>query len=100
MTPQQFDKLSQQGKVELSILYHAGLSDSGAGDLIRVLPTRTKMFLASYAEGVPPTMYNFVARERRSARGIALEMTMKAIAMGFAREVPIQVAKQLVGIYI
>jgi len=97
LTLQQFAQLPLEKKVELSIIFQVCTSDEEAAKLVRYLPKNTFIALQQFTLGVPQ-MYNFCSwEERKSARGKILQATLKAIAMGFVKEVPVQVGKQLVG---
>jgi hypothetical protein len=62
--------------------------------LINLLPKKAFFALHRFAENVPP-VFNFVARERKSVRGAVLQMTLKAIAMGFVQGVPEHTVKHI-----
>jgi hypothetical protein len=95
MTPQQFNQLPQEKKVELAILYKASETDQGAAELILSLPVKTFNAVGNFANNVPP-VFNFCDwEERKSARGMVLKATLKAIAMGFVTSIPEHAAKHL-----
>jgi hypothetical protein len=97
MTVKQFEQLQLGEKVELSILFQAAKTEDAAAEWINLLPRNTRIVLLRFSENIPPVFTPY-AREYRSARGIALEYTLKAIAIGAAKELPIQIVKQLIGV--
>jgi hypothetical protein len=86
ITPQQFHELSQEQKVELSLLSIAGQSDNDAAILFLCLPLKTRGAAHCFAEGIPPVIYNYCAGESESSRRIAFKMTLKAIRDGMKEE--------------
>jgi hypothetical protein len=61
LTPQQFEQLPQEKKVELAIIFEAAKTEQGAVDLYFLLPRNTRSFVHDFADNVPP-VFNFVPR--------------------------------------
>ena len=95
MTPEYFDDLAHERQVELGILFIS--REPGVSTFILNLNNDAYFAVQEFAQGVPPMFEYCSWEDRKSARGKVLKATLKAIAMGFAKEVPVQIAKQLVG---
>jgi len=95
MTTKDFVALRPEQKGELALLFQASEIDEDAAELYLSIPDYTAQAIQMFALGVPPTIYQTYAN-RKSSRGIALQMTLQAIGVGFAKGLVIHGAEHVV----